>query len=126
MSEVENSIALLVGKVHSEIWIDGRLSGIGERAFGVLHGEARKELRLAGEFVVEARGELIGDSGDFGGCGVGARAVGAGGIVGQRITMSNCSMAGFRGTMRVSPGKAVVSTPGRSASCRNGNDYSGA
>ena len=65
VSEVQDGVALLIGKVDGEIGIDGSLAGIGERAFGVLHGEAGKELGLAGEFMVDARGELIGNGGDF-------------------------------------------------------------
>ena len=84
-------VALAVNVLDGEGRVDGGLAGIGGGAGEIVQVEAREELIFRGEPVIKTDRELIGVGDHFGCGGVGVLAVGAGGVIGQRIAGQNGS-----------------------------------
>ena len=93
-------VALPVDVLNAKRGIDGRLVGIGGGSGEVVEVEARKELILGGELMIDAQRKLIGVGGDLRRGRVSVRAKRAGGIVGQRIARQHGRDAGIDGDRR--------------------------
>ena len=98
----KDDVALPVHILHAEAGIDRRLIGIGRRSRKVVVVEAREELSLFSELLIQADRKLIGIGGHLRRNRVGPRLIGTGGIVRQRIARQHgCNLRIDRHRQRI-------------------------
>src|SRR5258708_3292485 len=98
-------IALMIEEFHPEIRINRSLIGVGGWPGDLVTAGAQEQSCLAGKAMIEPERSLIRSGDNFGGLREGARAVGAVGIVRQRITGEQRRDAAADGNGQRIPGK---------------------
>ena len=103
---VDGGVALMIEEADSEGGVDGGLIGIGGGTSDLVKAKASEQVGFIGETMIDTEGKLIGVGGNFGRRGIGARAVGAGGIIGERIASEDGGDGGVDGNGEGIAGKS--------------------